>query len=270
MALMPSLFLGHGSPMYAIEPNQYTDQWGQLGQSMPTPSSILILSAHWYTPGIHLTAMAHPSTIHDFGGFPQALFNIQYPAPGSPQLAEQVQQLIAPLAPDTQLDEAEWGLDHGAWSVLKYLYPQANIPCVQMSIDLHRSPAEHFALAQLLQPLRHAGVLLLASGNVVHNLSQLQRAANAPSAPWASQFNDIFKAKLLAGDYASLINWHNLGESAQMSIPSAEHYLPAIYTMGSALPSEKMALIADGIEMSAISMLSFGFGFGFGFGVGIN
>lgn len=260
MPLMPSVFLGHGSPMYAIAPNAYTHQWTKLGQTMPTPMAIVIISAHWYTRGVWITSMEHPPTIHDFSGFSQELFDIQYPAPGSPALANRVKELIAPLVPEPILEKSEWGLDHGAWSVLKYLYPSAFIPCIQLSIDATKSPQEHFALAKLLTPLRQEGILILASGNVVHNLKTLKWQTHQPPASWAEEFNVFFKERLLSKDYASLIDWQNFGEPARLSIPTPEHYLPAIYTIGASHEQEQASIITNGIEMSSISMLGFGFG----------
>jgi 4,5-DOPA dioxygenase extradiol len=246
--------------MYALEPNGYTHSWEQLGQALPVPKAILMISAHWYTSGIWLTAMEKPATIHDFYGFPQALFDVQYPARGSPSLAHRVKELLTPFDHNVILENNEWGLDHGAWSVLKYLYPDASIPCIQLSIDASRSPQEHFEIAQLLQPLREEGVLILSSGNIVHNLRMIQWQENSAPYDWAKEFNEQFKNHLLQKDYPALVDWQKFGKSALLSVPTAEHYLPAIYTIGTALEDEVASIIVDGIEMSSISMLAFGMG----------
>lgn len=257
--LMPALFIGHGSPMYALEPNRYTQSWAKLGQSMPQPRAILMLSAHWYTRGIWLTAMQHPKTIHDFSGFPEELSALQYQAPGSPELALQVRDLIQPHFTNITLEDAEWGLDHGAWSILKYVYPKANIPVIQMSIDATLLNQEHWQLGQLLQSLRQENVLIISSGNVVHNLRLLSRS-NAFPPPWATDYEAFFKHHVLNNDLEPLIDWENSNPYASYAIPTPEHYLPAIYTLGLKHESESASVITEGIEMSSISMLSFGFG----------
>jgi 4,5-DOPA dioxygenase extradiol len=257
---MPALFIGHGSPMYAIEPNKYTEAWTQLGRSLVKPTAILMISAHWYTRGIWLTAMEQPKTIHDFGGFPQALFDIEYPAPGSPELAREVQETLSTKFSNITLEESEWGLDHGAWSILKYLYPKANIPVVQMSVDATLSNDDHVAIGKSLQSLRAKNILIISSGNIVHNLSRLSRSVEAAPPAWATEFNDFFKTHLKSNQHQSLIDWPLAGPNARLSIPSAEHYLPALYTLGLQLPEEEASIITDGIEMSSISMLSFAYG----------
>jgi 4,5-DOPA dioxygenase extradiol len=256
---MPALFLGHGSPMYAIEPNRYTEAWGKLGQELKKPKAILVISAHWLTRGVHVTAMTKPQTIHDFGGFPQALFEQQYPAPGSPELAHRIQALLAPVASVT-LDEGEWGLDHGAWSLLKYLYPEANIPVVQMSLDATLSDQGHYELAKYLAPLREEGILILTSGNVVHNLRTIDWRADAPALPWANEFNQYFLEQLNTRNDANLIDWRHADHGALMSIPSPDHYWPVLYTLGITDKNEKTQIITDGIELGSISMLGFSIG----------
>lgn len=191
---MPALFLGHGSPMNVLEDNLYTQTWQQLGQTLPRPQAILAISAHWYTRGTAVTAMDKPRTIHDFGGFPQALFDINYPAPGSPALAKRVQQLLAPLA--VQADDSEWGLDHGAWGVLAKMYPAADIPVVQLSIDGTRDAEYHFRLGQKLSALRDEGVMIVASGNVVHNLRMMRWQGSQEPYPWAVSFNQYVRDNL--------------------------------------------------------------------------
>lgn len=256
---MPALFLGHGSPMYAIEPNRYTEAWGKLGQEIKKPKAILVISAHWLTRGVWVTAMTKPPTIHDFGGFPQALFEQQYPAPGSPELAKRIQDLLAPVT-NVTLEESEWGLDHGAWSLLKYLYPQADIPVVQMSLDATLTDQGHYELAKLLAPLRAEDVLILASGNVVHNLRTVDWRSDAPALPWATEFNDYFLEQLNARNDANLINWRDAEHGAKMSIPSPDHYWPILYTLGVTEKNEVSKIITNGIELGSISMLGFSIG----------
>jgi 4,5-DOPA dioxygenase extradiol len=260
MSRMPVLFFGHGSPMYALEPNTYTQAWEDVAKRIPQPEAILMISAHWYTRGIWLTAMDQPKTIHDFGGFPKELFEIEYPAVGSPDLARLVQETLSPKFSPITLEESEWGLDHGTWSILKYLYPKANIPVVQMSVDATRPPAEHFAIGETLKVLRDRKILMISSGNIVHNLSTINWQNQSAAAPWAERFNDFFKNHLANNDVAPLINWQSAGEDAQLSIPTPEHYLPALYTLGLQRPGEERYIISDGIEMSSISMLSFAYG----------
>lgn len=250
----PAVFAGHGSPMYAIEPNRYTTAWTTLGKTLKRPDAILVISAHWVTRGVWVTAMPKPKTIHDFGGFPQALFDIQYPAPGSPALADRVKEL---LSVPVVLEENEWGIDHGAWSVLKYLYPNADVPVVQLSLDGSMSARNHYALAKQLRPLRNENILILSSGNVVHNLRTIHWQENAEPYPWAKNFNEFFTTEILANRHESLIDWERYGDSAHMSIPSAEHYWPALYTLALQEEGEEVKIYSDGIEMSSISMLGF-------------
>lgn len=253
---MPALFLGHGSPMYAIEPNRHTQAWQEFGQRLGKPKAILAISAHWLTRGVWVTAMNHPATIHDFGGFPQDLFEIEYPAPGSPELAARVSQLLSPLAQVTQEDQ-EWGLDHGTWSLLKYLYPEADVPVVQLSLDASRSDLQHYELAKLLTPLRDEGVLIIASGNVVHNLRTIDWRSDARPFTWAEEFNQFFLEKLKSRDDRVLIDWRHAEHGALQSIPSPDHYWPVLYTLGISDPSESLEVITDGIELGSISMLGF-------------
>lgn len=256
---MPAMFLGHGSPMYAIEPNRYTEAWGKIGKQLPKPKAILVISAHWLTRGVWVTAMTKPPTIHDFGGFPQALFEEQYPAPGSPELAKRVQTLLAPSTSVT-LEESEWGLDHGAWSLLKYLYPEADIPVVQMSLDATLSDQKHYELAKLLEPLREEGILILASGNVVHNLKTIDWRSDAPALPWATEFNDYFLEQLNTRNDQALIDWRDADHGALMSIPSPDHYWPVLYSLGVSGKNEPTQIVTNGIELGSISMLGFSIG----------
>ena len=250
----PAIFAGHGSPMYAIEPNRYTAAWSALGKTLKRPDAILVISAHWVTRGTWVTAMAKPNTIHDFGGFPQALFEIQYPAPGSPALADRVQELLkVPVV----LEENEWGIDHGAWSVLKYMYPDADVPVVQLSLDGSMSAREHYELAKQLSPLRDENILILSSGNVVHNLRTIHWQEDAEPYPWATKFNDFFVSEIRANHHDDLIDWEHYGDAAHLSIPTAEHYWPALYTLALQQEGEQAKVYTDGIEMSSISMLGF-------------
>jgi 4,5-DOPA dioxygenase extradiol len=240
--------------MYAIEPNYYTAAWSALGKSLKRPDAILVISAHWVTRGVWVTAMAKPKTIHDFGGFPQALFDVQYPAPGSPALADRVQEL---LSVPVVLEENEWGIDHGAWSVLKYMYPNADVPIVQLSLDGAMSAREHYELAKELRPLRDENILILSSGNVVHNLRTIHWQEGAEPYPWAKEFNDFFASEMRANHHEALIDWEHFGDAAHLSIPTAEHYWPALYTLALQEAGEQAKIYTNGIEMSSISMLGF-------------
>jgi 4,5-DOPA dioxygenase extradiol len=251
----PVLFFGHGSPMYVLQPNRYTQAWSDLGERLRRPSSILVISAHWLTRGIWLTSSGSPQTIHDFGGFPQALFDIQYPAPGSPALANRVQELVR--SSSVILEENEWGIDHGAWSVLKYIYPDADIPVVQFSLDASLDASGHYRLAKEIAPLRDEDVLIIASGNVVHNLSQLKRTEDAIPYPWAKSFNQFFAQHLLAKQHQPLLHWQDQGEAAQLAVPTPEHYWPALYPLAMQDQGEGAEIIVDGIEMGSMGMLSY-------------
>lgn len=228
---MPVLFLGHGSPMNAIEENPFVAEFRRVGKSLPRPAAILCISAHWETRGTQVTAMQAPRTIHDFGGFPPALHAVQYPAPGSPELAQATQQLVDMTE---ILADHRWGLDHGAWSVLTHLFPKADVPVVQLSLDYTQPPAYHYALAQQLKELRHRGILVVGSGNMVHNLRQI--AWNKLDQPfgfeWALEANDQFKYFIQQDQVDRLIGYSKEGAAIQRAIPSPEHFLPLLYTMG--------------------------------------
>jgi 4,5-DOPA dioxygenase extradiol len=252
MNAMPALFIGHGSPMNAIEPGPATRVWKVLAAALPRPRAILCVSAHWYVRGSGVTAMEQPPTIHDFYGFPQALFDCRYPAPGDPGLAQRVQQL---LAPTPTIADQQWGLDHGTWSVLLHMYPAADIPVVQLSIDATLTNAQHYELAQRLQPLRDDAVLILGSGNVVHNLRRMQRAADAPAYGWASGFENHVRDAIIAHDHAALISYDSRGEAAQLSVPTPEHYLPLLYVLAQRRPEEAVSVPYARIENSSLSML---------------
>ena len=263
-ARMPVLFLGHGSPMNAIEDNAYRRSWQQLGQELlaqvERPQLVLCISTHWLTQGgSFLTGMAQPRTIHDFGGFPPELFAQQYPAPGAPQVAT---QLAAQLQmPHTRqplgVDPQAWGLDHGAWSVLQPMFPDASIPVVQLSMDYSRPPAEHYALGQQLRALRERGVLIVGSGNVVHNLRALQRTSSPQQAyDWAVDFDQMVARHVDQGDLAGLVDFQQLGPVAQMAHPSHDHYLPLLYAAGAVEGGEAVRSFNTDYQMAAISMRS--------------
>ncbi|MCW7457435.1 4,5-DOPA dioxygenase extradiol [Leptospira bandrabouensis] len=251
----PSLFLGHGSPMNAIEENEFVEGLRNLSSEIPKPKAILCISAHWVTDGTFVTAMENPSTIHDFGGFPKALFDVQYPAPGNPELAKLVQSMVK--SQNVKLDY-EWGLDHGAWSVIKHIYPDADVPIVQLSMDYKTSPEQHFQLAKELIPLRNHGVLIIASGNIVHNLRMVawDRLNEVYGFDWALNVNQKVKNWIMAGDNDSLIQFRNHGKEFEWAIPTAEHYLPLIYTLGTKLDSDKVSFFNDKPVAGALTMTS--------------
>jgi 4,5-DOPA dioxygenase extradiol len=250
---MPAIFLGHGNPMNAIEPSRYSMAWQALGGRLPRPQAILSVSAHWLTRGSAVTAMAKPQTIHDFGGFPQALYQVQYPAPGDPALAARVAELLAPLPVAMNQD---WGLDHGTWSVLVHLFPQADIPVVQLSLDASQPPRYHYELAGKLAPLRDEGVLILGSGDVVHNLRAIRFMDAAPPYDWALRFDAAVQQAVLAGDHETLIEYARLGEDARLSVPTNEHYLPLLYVLAQQQATDTASLPVTGIDLGSISMLS--------------
>jgi 4,5-DOPA dioxygenase extradiol len=237
--------------MNAIENNAFSTCWRQLGASLPKPRAILCISAHWETRDTKVSSVAQPRTIHDFYAFPPQLYAMQYPAPGSPQLAEQVVELLGPsrVEPDS-----EWGLDHGAWAVLCHMFPQADIPVVQLSLDRGKSGAEHYALAQLLAPLRDDGVLIVGSGNLVHNLGRLRWEENVAPYPWAAAFDRKAAELIAAGDHAALIDYARLGAEAQLAIPTAEHYVPLLYTLAQQQPGEPVSFFAAEVVLASISM----------------
>ncbi|MHB8742928.1 MAG: 4,5-DOPA-extradiol-dioxygenase [Sulfuricaulis sp.] len=250
---MPVVFFGHGNPMNALQHNQYTAAWRRLGDSVPTPKAILAVSAHWYTNGTAVTAMDRPRTIHDFGGFPQELFAVQYPAPGDPALAERVRALLAPV--EVPRDKT-WGLDHGTWSVLVHAFPRAEIPVVQLSIDGTKPPDFHYQLAKKLAPLRTDGVLIIGSGNVVHNLGRIQWTEDAPPYDWAVRFNETVRGHLTAREHGPLIEIAALGVDARLSVPTPEHYLPLLYVIAQQQQDESISFAIDGIELGSIGMLT--------------
>lgn len=248
---MPVVFFGHGSPMNTLDRNRYTDAWREIGESISSPEAIVCVSAHWYTEGTAVTVMARPRTIHDFYGFPQALFDVQYPAPGQPEVARRLRELLAPV--DVALDDS-WGLDHGTWSVLKHAYPKADVPVVQLSIDGTQPPQFHYDIARRLAPLRDEGILVAGSGNVVHNLRLMRPGAQAFD--WAVRFNGTIRAALAARDHATLIEFEKLGADARLSVPTAEHYLPLLYIAALQREDEAMTFPVDGYDLGSVSMLS--------------
>lgn len=254
--LMPVLFVGHGNPMNAIEENEFVSGWRNIGKSIPTPNVILCISAHWVTRGTHVTAMEKPVTIHDFGGFPQELFEVQYPAPGSPELAKEIKNLVSKTV--VGMDE-KWGLDHGCWSVLRHIYPNADIPVVQLSLDYYQDAQYHYELAKELSSLRKKGVLIVGSGNLVHNLRMIAwDKFNEPeyAYDWASEALEKMKKQILANDHQSLINYKMQGEAFKLAIPTSEHYLPLIYTLALKEENEKVSFFNDKTVAGSLAMTS--------------
>ncbi len=253
---MPVLFLGHGSPMNAIEENEFVRGFRQVGTSIPKPSAIICISAHWETKGTYVTAMDHPKTIHDFGGFPKELFEVEYPAPGDPGLARETKELVKKT--QVGLDE-KWGLDHGAWSVIKHLYPKADVPVIQMSIDYTQPAQYHYDLAKELSSLRKKGMLIIGSGNMVHNLGMLawDRLQDSEYGyDWALEASTKMKQYILNGDFKPLINFRNQGRAFDLAIPTPEHYLPLIYALGLKGEKEKISLFNDKALAGSLTMTS--------------
>jgi 4,5-DOPA dioxygenase extradiol len=248
---MPAVFVGHGSPMNAIEDNAFNRAWRELAARLPQPKAVLCISAHWETRGVGVTAMERPKTIHDFYGFPQALFDVRYPAPGNPALARRVATLLAVHHPVLDM---EWGLDHGAWSVLIAMYPKADIPVVQLSIDTSKPGAYHYDIGRALKPLRDEGVLILGSGNIVHNLRLFDFRRPVP-VEWAMRFDVAVKQRIAAGMHEELIAFETMGEDAQLAINSTEHYLPLLYALGAQDVGERATFFNEAV-VSAISMTS--------------
>lgn len=257
---MPVLFVGHGSPMNAIEDNEFSLRWKQMAKEIPVPKAVLIVSAHWLTRGTHITAMQHPKTIHDFGGFPKALFDAQYPAPGNPQLAKETASLIKTT--NVGLDH-DWGLDHGAWSVVKQMYPDANIPMLQLSIDYNKPPQYHYDLAKELMALRKKGVLILGSGNMVHNLGMIEVPGGDFSKlnqeygfDWTHELNAIFKEKIANADHKALIDYEKLHKAAKLAIPTPDHYYPLLYTLALQRKGDSVSFFNDKAIGGSLTMTS--------------
>jgi len=252
--MLPAIFFGHGNPMNALAENAYTTGWRRIGIDTPKPQAIVSVSAHWFVPGTGVTLSTAPRTIHDFGGFPQELYQVQYPAPGDPDLARRVQKLLQPLP--VQLDTS-WGLDHGTWSVLRHAYPQADIPVVQLSIDEEKPAAFHFDIGRKLAPLRDEGILIVGSGNLVHNLHAYAWGRHAADPyDWAVRFEDRAKELMLAGDTEPLIDYEGLGREALLSIPTPDHYLPMQYVLGARQQGDAITFPVEGVDGGSISMLS--------------
>ena len=257
---MPVLFVGHGSPMNAIEDNEFSRGWWEVAKTLPKPKAMLCISAHWETLGTLVTAMERPRTIHDFGGFPQALYEAQYPAPGSPWLAQETKAAVKKAA--VGLNE-DWGLDHGCWSVLKQMYPQAEIPVVQLSLDYTKSPQDHYDLAKELAPLRQKGVLILGSGNMVHNLRRVVLKSNSLDAfnepfglDWAIEANQLFKKLINENNHQALIDYPALGTAVQLAVPTPEHYLPLLYVLALKQEDDSLSYFNDKPLAGSLTMTS--------------
>lgn len=251
---MPAIFFGHGNPMNAISENVYTRGWRAIGEGLRRPRAVLCISAHWYIPGIAVTAMEQPRTIHDFGGFPPELYKVQYPAPGSPEVAERVREL---LGDNVVLDADHWGLDHGTWSVLCHVFPRADVPVIQLSIFETEPASFHFQLAKRLAPLRDEGVLIIGSGNIVHNLHAYAWGDQAREPfDWATRFEQWARAMMLVNDNEPLINFELQGRDAMLSIPTPDHYLPLLYVLGVRQPDDEISFPVEGFDGGSISMLT--------------
>jgi 4,5-DOPA dioxygenase extradiol len=252
--LMPVLFIGHGSPMNGIEDNVFSREWTAVANDISQPKAVIVVSAHWFTRGTFVTAMNFPQTIHDFGGFPQELFDVQYPAPGDPQLAAETAALVK--GTPVGLDH-DWGLDHGAWTVVRHMYPLANIPVLQLSMDYTKSPADHYALAKELYSLRKKGVLIMGSGNMVHNLRMMDWGMiNGGGFDWAIDINERFKTSILSSEHDDLIHFERLGQAAKLAIPTPEHYLPLLYTLALKSDQDQVTLFNDKAVAGSLTMTS--------------
>lgn len=254
---MPALFIGHGTPMNALENNEFTRSWGKLGECIGKPKAILVVSAHWQTRGVAVTAMARPRTIHDFGAFPQALFDVRYPAPGDSALAERIARLLAPTP--VRLDE-QWGLDHGTWSVLVHMYPRADVPVLQLSMDLNQPPSIHYEMGERLRQLRDEGVLIVGTGNVVHNLGMLSFAHVDSGFEWAERFQQRCLDIVASSNDRDLIKFATLGADANRAIPSADHFLPVLYVLGARdHKDDAVEFITPRCVLGSLSMMSIAF-----------
>lgn len=258
--ILPALFIGHGSPMNGIEDNEFSRQWAKLGNEIPRPVAVLVVSAHWLTRGTWITAMENPKTIHDFGGFPKELFAVEYPAPGSPTLAKETSELISSVP--VGLDH-EWGLDHGTWIVVRHMYPDADIPVLQLSIDYYESPEFHYRLGKELAELRKRGVLVIGSGNMVHNLRMVDwDKLNEPEFgfEWALEMNSLFKSKIESKQHRDLIDYRNLGQAGKLAIPTPDHYFPLLYLLGIQGEKEEVSFFNDKAVGGSLTMTSVRFG----------
>jgi 4,5-DOPA dioxygenase extradiol len=252
--VLPAIFFGHGNPLNAVLENRYTAAWRQIGAEVARPKAILSISAHWFVPGTGVTISTSPRTIHDFGGFPQELYQVQYPAPGDPALARRVQNMLKPLP--VGFDDS-WGLDHGTWSVLRHVYPDADVPVVQLSIDEAQPASVHFEIGRRLAPLRAEGILIVGSGNLVHNLHAYAWGRHMPDPyDWAIRFEEEAKQMMITGEYKPLIDYESLGPEAMLSIPTPDHYLPLLYVIGSRQEGEVITFPIEGVDGGSISMLT--------------
>lgn len=256
---MPVLFIGHGSPMNGILDTEFSRGWKKMADEIPVPKAVLVVSAHWLTQGTRITAMDFPQTIHDFGGFPEELYKVQYPAPGDPVLAKETAEIIKKVP--VVLDH-EWGLDHGAWTVIRHMYPNADIPVLQLSIDYTKGPQYHYELAQELAGLREKGVLIVGSGNMVHNLRMVawDKLDDSFGFDWAIHMNKTFKERIKEGDHHALINYTSLGKEALLAIPTPDHYLPLLYTLGLQAKQEDVLFFNDKPMAGSLTMTSVKFG----------
>jgi 4,5-DOPA dioxygenase extradiol len=252
--MLPSIFFGHGNPMNALARNAYTEAWAGVGQAIERPKAILAVSAHWFVPETGVTVTTAPRTIHDFGGFPRELYQVQYPAPGDPELARRVQKMLAPLP--VRLDES-WGLDHGTWSVLCHAYPKADVPIVQLSIDEREPAGVHYEIGKRLAPLRDEGVLIVGSGNLVHNLHTYAWGKHVVDPyDWAVRFEQQAREMLMAGEHKPLVDYEKLGSDALLSIPTPDHFLPLLYVIATRQQGEKISFPVEGVDGGSVSMLS--------------
>lgn len=254
--MMPALFIGHGSPMNGIQDNEFSARWRKMAKEIPVPKAVLVVSAHWLSSGTRITAMDFPETIHDFGGFPRELFEVQYPAPGDPAIAAVTRKLVKMASIE---EDHDWGLDHGTWTIVRHMYPEANIPVLQLSIDRNKGAKYHFQLAKELAALRKKGVLIVGSGNMVHNLGML--AWDKIDEPgygygWALEINERFKKHISEGDFDPLINFESLGAESRLAIPTPEHYIPLLYTLGVKNSDEQVSFFNDRAVAGSLTMTS--------------
>ena len=254
MTTTPAIFFGHGNPMNALYQNAWTEGWAAIGRTVPRPKAILCISAHWYVPALAVTAMKRPRTIHDFGGFPRELFEYQYPAAGSPELAERVGEL---LDGDVYLDDRQWGLDHGTWAVLCHVYPDADIPVVQLSIDESQPAERHYELAKKLRPLRNENILIIGSGNLIHNLhAYAWGKRDVEPFDWAVRFEQTARDLMMSDDHSPLVNYESLGKDAHLSAPTPDHYLPLVYVLAQHGDGDVVSFPVEGYDGGSISMLA--------------
>jgi len=254
---MPAVFIGHGTPFNALHSNRFTQAWSDFGRQIPRPRAILAISAHWYVGATAATAMSKPPTVHDFYGFPQEMYEISYPAPGAPEMVSTLQELVAPVW--LQGDTGQWGLDHGTWSVLVHMFPEADVPVVQLSIDGRQPAAYHLELGKRLAPLREEGVLVMGSGNIVHNLRLMDRSRLGDGPEWASRYDAMVQRYVAEGDDDALVAYERHPD-ADLAVPTPDHYLPLLYAAGLRRNDEPAEVIVDGLDIGCVSMTSVRFG----------